>query len=128
MPPWSPTLPTSVWPSTCRTLNSQPSTNPARPGLGSPSFLPPEQASANRGPIGPHADIYALGAILYFLLTSRPPFQADAITDTLQQVLNEEPVPPRMLNWSVPRDLETICLVNGVLASRDATHARHLIS
>jgi WD40 repeat protein len=78
--------------------------------LGSPNYLPPEQASATRGPIGARTDIYALGAILYHLLTGRPPFAAETITDTLQQVMNIEPVSPRLLNPSVPKDLETICL------------------
>lgn len=78
--------------------------------LGSPSYVPPEQASGKRGQAGPRSDIYALGAILYFLLTGRPPFAAEAITDTLQQVLNDNPVSPRLLNPSLPKDLETICL------------------
>src|SRR4030095_1206039 len=78
--------------------------------LGSPSYMPPEQASSKRGTYGPHSDVYALGAILYHLLTGRPPFQAENLTDTLEQLLNDDPVPPRQLNLSVPQDLETICL------------------
>src|SRR5688572_25733623 len=66
--------------------------------LGSPGYMPPEQASSQRGAYGPHSDVYAVGAILYHLLTGRPPFQAENLTDTLEQLLNREPVPPRQLN------------------------------
>src|SRR5437016_6499256 len=78
--------------------------------LGSPNFIPPEQAAGKRGAIGRHSDIYALGAILYHLLTARPPFAAATAHEIVQQVLTSEPVGPRSLNPSVPRDLETICL------------------
>jgi serine/threonine protein kinase len=78
--------------------------------LGSPNFMPPEQASSQRGKVGRHSDVYGLGAILYHLLTARPPFQAESFESVIHQLLNAEPVSPRLLNSSVPPDLETICL------------------
>jgi WD40 repeat protein/predicted Ser/Thr protein kinase len=78
--------------------------------LGSPHYLPPEQATAQRGRVSRRTDVYGLGATLYHLLTGRPPFQAESLAQTLDLVLHTEPVAPRLLNPSVPRDLETICL------------------
>lgn len=78
--------------------------------LGTPGYLPPEQASVKRGMIGPASDVYALGGILYFLLTGRPPFVSATVAETLQMVLETNPVSPRRYNPDVPRDLETICL------------------
>ncbi|MBI3413922.1 MAG: protein kinase [Verrucomicrobia bacterium] len=78
--------------------------------LGTPNYMPPEQAQAKRGSVTVVSDVYSLGAILYHLLTSRPPFAADNQAALIFQVINTEPVSPRLLNLSVPLDLETICL------------------
>jgi tetratricopeptide (TPR) repeat protein len=78
--------------------------------LGTPHYMPPEQAGGRTGDIGPASDVYSLGAILYECLTGRPPFLAASSADTLLQVMSEDPVPVRRLQSKTPRDLETICL------------------
>jgi serine/threonine protein kinase len=78
--------------------------------MGSPSYMPPEQAAGHLDQIGPHSDVYSLGAILYELLTSRPPFRGETAMATMRQALESDPVAPRKINRSLPPDLETICL------------------
>ena len=77
--------------------------------MGTPSYMPPEQAAGKTDEVGPLADVYSLGAILYCMLTGRPPFQAANPLDTLLQVMEREPVTVTSLNAQVPKDLETIC-------------------
>ncbi|MHC1767460.1 MAG: WD40 repeat domain-containing serine/threonine protein kinase [Verrucomicrobiia bacterium] len=78
--------------------------------LGSPNFMAPEQAQGRHQEVGPPSDVYSIGALLYHLLTGRPPFQAASLTEVLRQVVTIEPAAPRLLNPSLPRDLETVCL------------------
>src|SRR5262249_36650083 len=78
--------------------------------VGTPSYMAPEQAEGKSRDIGPMVDVYALGAILYELLTGRPPFRAESVAETVLQVIFQDPVPPSRLNAKVPRDLETVCL------------------
>ncbi len=78
--------------------------------LGTPSYMPPEQAAGNTSAIDARSDVYSIGAILYCSLTGRGPFNAATIVETVRQVIDCEPVVPRQINPSISRDLETICL------------------
>ena len=78
--------------------------------LGTPAYMAPEQAAGNRGKVGPQSDVYSLGAIFYSLLTGRAVFQGASPVDTVFMVLEQDPVPPRLLNRRIGRDLEMILL------------------
>jgi serine/threonine-protein kinase len=96
-------------PDNSRTIPLQPHTQTGAI-LGTPGYMSPEQAAGRRGTIGPGTDIYSLGAILYAMLTGRPPFQAASPVDTVMMVLEQDPVSPQLLNPRVDRDLEMIAL------------------
>lgn len=93
-----------------RRLDADQSLTLTAANVGTPSYMAPEQALGKANAFSPTVDIYALGALLYEMLTGRPPFRAETAAETQRQLIAEEPVPPSRLNASVPRDLETICL------------------
>src|SRR5262245_31997731 len=78
--------------------------------IGSPNYLSPEQAAGRNAQVGPASDVYAIGALLYELLTGRPPFMAESLVETLVRIQTADPVSLRALNSRIPADLETICL------------------
>jgi WD40 repeat protein len=83
---------------------------PTEAVLGTPGYMAPEQAAGGSHPVGAAADIHALGAILYEMLTGRPPYQGAGVLETLEQLRGQDPVSPRRLVATIPRDLETVCL------------------
>src|SRR6185503_5885118 len=91
-------------------LDRAESLTPSRSALGSPSYMSPEQATGQPERLTTASDTYSLGALLYQLLTGRPPFEAATPLATLEKVLHEEPLPPRAIRPNIEADLETICL------------------
>jgi hypothetical protein len=91
-------------------ISDEPSLTKTGAILGTPAYMAPEQAAGNRGQVGPTSDVYSLGVVLYHMLTGRPPFQGASPVETVLMVLEQDPVPPRLLNQNADRDLEMICL------------------
>ena len=96
--------------------------------LGTPSFMPPEQALGNQDEVGPLTDVYSLGATLYALTTGRPPFQASGTMETLRQVINNDPVAPSALIPEIDQDLETICLKCLQKPTKDRYASAHAVA
>jgi WD40 repeat protein len=90
--------------------------------MGTPVYMPPEQAAGHAKAAGPKSDVYALGAILYECLTGRPPFRGATVPETIRQVLNDVPAPPRRLRPEVPAGLEAVCLK---CLEKDPSHRYH---
>jgi serine/threonine-protein kinase len=93
-----------------KSLSDQSGLTATESTLGSPSYMAPEQAEGHARDVDPDADVYALGAILYELVTGRPPFKGTTLVETIEQVKGSEPVPPSRLVPKLPRDIETIAL------------------
>ena len=93
-----------------RQLNSESRLTVTGAVMGTPSYMPPEQASPERGDVDERSDVYSIGAILYEVITGRPPFLGAGIMEIINQVLNAEPVSLRVLQSDTPKDLDTICL------------------
>jgi serine/threonine protein kinase len=91
-------------------LESDPGMTKSGMVMGTPSYMAPEQTQGRTRDIGTHTDIYALGTILYEMLTGRPPFRGESVIETMELVGSCEPIPPSRVHDKVPRDLETICL------------------
>jgi serine/threonine-protein kinase len=93
-----------------RVINRESDVTWAGSRVGTPSYMAPEQAMGVTNAIGPTTDVYALGALLYEMLTGRPPFKGSSAVETEQMVINDDPIPPPRINPKVPADLSTICL------------------
>jgi tetratricopeptide (TPR) repeat protein len=91
-------------------VDQQPAITLTGAHVGSPSYMSPEQVTGSTSVIGPCIDVYGLGAILYEMLTGRPPFRGENAIETQRQVVHDDPVPPARLNPRVPKDVQTICL------------------